>query len=76
MVTSWSQAGVSVLSNTYLQTDKADPHKLFKELKLHHKSLNSRLYTLDGQKKEMEEVGFGYKFMNECRKIYTGICDQ
>ena len=52
--------------NSLFQQTKSDPHELNKELFMHHKSLQSRLYKDNGVKKDINEVDFGVKFLTEC----------
>ena len=54
--------------NSLFQQTKSDPHELNQELFLHHKSLQNRLFNANGQKRDINEVDFGVKFLTECNK--------
>ena len=61
--------------NALFQSDKADPHELNQQLELHYKSLRSRLFTLDGKKKSLDDVDFGCKFLYECTNYKAKFSD-
>lgn len=57
--------------NALFQKTKEDPQVLVNELLLLHKSLKSRLFKPNGQVKQLEEIDFGCKFVQESSKRLT-----
>ena len=52
--------------NSLFQKSKADPRELNDELFVHYKSLKSRIYDINDQKKVITLIDFGAKFEAEC----------
>lgn len=55
--------------NALFQLEKSDPQELFDKLDLHYKSLKSRLFDTRGNKKNIDRVDFGAKFLG-VQQIY------
>ena len=54
--------------NSFFQQSKADPYDLHQELSLHYRSIRSRIIDCQGNKKKIDQVDFGAKFLLECQK--------
>ena len=57
--------------NALFQKTKEDPQMLIKDLLLLRGSLKSRLYNANGERKQLEEIDFGSKFIQESSNRLT-----
>ena len=55
---------------TLFQQIGADPKFLSNAFFLHYQSFYNRVFDSSGDRKDLENVNFGLKFINECEKFF------